>query len=168
MKCLKIIGIPKWRTLCFSSDMNQYYQNYSSNVQDILVYGRCSTLSRISWQSEMPIQTEQTQIGLLLRLFLLSSEEAVWSGSTLSAIMASNLWIVALITNILFENRKIEVFEFLECLPWFYSLMLSDKSALLYIFTSVYTNIPSCERDESKTSFPQQEGIFVYSRVFVQ
>ena len=42
--------------------------------------------------------------------------------------------------------------------------------ALLYNlnFTSVYTNIPSCRRDESKTSFPLQEGIFVYSRVFVQ
>ena len=35
--------------------------------------------------------------------------------------------------------------------------------ALLYNFTSVYTNIPSCRRDESKTSFPLQEGIFVYS-----
>ena len=35
-------------------------------------------------------------------------------------------------------------------------------------FTNVYTNIPSCRRDESKTSFPLQEGIFVYSRVFVQ
>ena len=34
--------------------------------------------------------------------------------------------------------------------------------------TSVYTNIPSCRRDDSKTSFPLQEGIFVYSRVFVQ
>ena len=32
----------------------------------------------------------------------------------------------------------------------------------------VYTNIPSCRRDESKTSFPLQEGIFVYARVFVQ
>ena len=38
--------------------------------------------------------------------------------------------------------------------------------ALLYNFTSVFTNIPSCSRDESKTSFPIQEGIFVYSRVF--
>ena len=44
------------------------------------------------------------------------------------------------------------------------------KLALLYNFTSVYkyTNIPSCWRNESKTSFPLQEGIFVYSRVFVQ
>ena len=40
--------------------------------------------------------------------------------------------------------------------------------ALLYNFTSVCTNIPSCRRDESKTSVPLQEGIFVYSRVFVQ
>ena len=36
---------------------------------------------------------------------------------------------------------------------------------ILYNFTSVYTNIPS---GESRTSFPLQEGIFVYSRVFVQ
>ena len=37
--------------------------------------------------------------------------------------------------------------------------------ALLYNFTSVYTNIPSIRRDESKTSFRLQEGIhvFVYS-----
>ena len=40
--------------------------------------------------------------------------------------------------------------------------------ALLYNFRSVYTNIPSCRRGESKTSFPLLEGIFVYSRVFVQ
>ena len=39
---------------------------------------------------------------------------------------------------------------------------------LLYNFTSVYTNIHFCRRDESKTSFPLQEGIFIYSRVFVQ
>ena len=39
---------------------------------------------------------------------------------------------------------------------------------LLYNFMSVYTNIPTCRRDESKTSFPLQEGIFVYSRVLVQ
>ena len=31
-------------------------------------------------------------------------------------------------------------------------------------FTSVYTTIPSCRWDESKTSFPLLEGIFVYSR----
>ena len=43
-----------------------------------------------------------------------------------------------------------------------------NKLALLYNFTGVYTNIPSCRRDESKTSFPLQEGIFVYSRVIVQ
>ena len=36
-------------------------------------------------------------------------------------------------------------------------------SALLYNFTSVCTNILSCRRDKSKTSFPLQEGIFVYS-----
>ena len=43
--------------------------------------------------------------------------------------------------------------------------------ALLYNFTyltSVYTNITSCRRDESKASVPLQERIFVYSRVFVQ
>ena len=42
--------------------------------------------------------------------------------------------------------------------------------ALLYNlnFASVYTNIPSCRRDESKTSFLLQEGIYIYSRVFVQ
>ena len=40
--------------------------------------------------------------------------------------------------------------------------------ALLYNFTSVYTNIASCRLEESKSSFPLQEGIFVYSRVFVQ
>ena len=35
------------------------------------------------------------------------------------------------------------------------------RLALLYNFTSVYTNIPSFRRDESETSFPLQEGIFV-------
>ena len=30
-------------------------------------------------------------------------------------------------------------------------------------FVSVYTNIPSSRRDEFKTSFPLQEGMFVYS-----
>ena len=43
-----------------------------------------------------------------------------------------------------------------------------NKLALLYNFASVYTNIPSRRRDGSKTSSPLQEGIFVYSRVFVQ
>ena len=43
-----------------------------------------------------------------------------------------------------------------------------NKLAILYNFTSLFTNIPSCSRDESKTSFPLQEGIFVYSRVIVQ
>ena len=50
-------------------------------------------------------------------------------------------------------------------------LLLSSKCfklALLYNFMSVYTNIPSCRQDESKTSFPLQEKIFVYLRVFVQ
>ena len=48
---------------------------------------------------------------------------------------------------------------------------MANKLALLYNFSmSVYTNIPSCRREESKTSSPLhvQEGIFVYSRVFVQ
>ena len=40
--------------------------------------------------------------------------------------------------------------------------------ALLYNFTSGYSNIPSCRQDESKTSFLLQDGIFIYSRVFVQ
>ena len=29
----------------------------------------------------------------------------------------------------------------------------------------MFTYIPSCRRDESKTSFPLQEGIFVYTLV---
>ena len=51
-----------------------------------------------------------------------------------------------------------------------HDLLLSSKCfklALLYNFMSVYTNIPSYRQDESKTSFPLQERIFVYSRVFV-
>ena len=43
-----------------------------------------------------------------------------------------------------------------------------DKLALLYNFTSVYTNIPSCRGDKSKMIFPLQEGIFVNPGVFVQ
>ena len=43
-----------------------------------------------------------------------------------------------------------------------------NKLTLFYNFTSVFTNIPSCRRGESKTSFPLQEGIFVYSRVIEQ
>ena len=39
--------------------------------------------------------------------------------------------------------------------------------ALLYNFTSGKKYIPSCGRDESKTSFPLQEGIFVCSRVLL-
>ena len=35
-------------------------------------------------------------------------------------------------------------------------------------FKSVHTNIRSCMQDVSKTSFPLQERIFVYSWVFVQ
>ena len=42
------------------------------------------------------------------------------------------------------------------------------KLVLLYNFTSVYTNIPSCGQDESKPSFSLQEEVFVYSQVFVQ
>ena len=38
--------------------------------------------------------------------------------------------------------------------------LVTDKLALLYNFTRVYTNIPSCKRDESQTSFPLQERIF--------
>ena len=38
--------------------------------------------------------------------------EAIWSGSTLFAILTHNLWIPALTINILFQNRK-KVFEIL-------------------------------------------------------
>ena len=36
--------------------------------------------------------------------------------------------------------------------------------ASLYKFTSVYTCIRSCRRDESKTSFPLQERILFYAK----
>ena len=48
-----------------------------------------------------------------------------------------------------------------------YSSKYMYMLALLYNFTSAYINILSCRRDESKTKFPLQEGIFIYSRVFV-
>ena len=41
------------------------------------------------------------------------------------------------------------------------SIGMAVKLASLYNFTDVYTNFPSCRRDESKTSFPLQEGIFI-------
>ena len=43
-----------------------------------------------------------------------ASEEAVWSGSSLFAILTPTLLIPALKTNILFENRKWKVFKTLE------------------------------------------------------
>ena len=49
-----------------------------------------------------------------------------------------------------------------------FSKFLSFLLGLLYNLTSVVTNIPSCRQDELEKSFPLQEGIFVYSRVFVQ
>ena len=42
---------------------------------------------------------------------------------------------------------------------YFFALRLYNESINL----APDTNIPSCRRDESKTSFPLQEGIFVYS-----
>ena len=47
-----------------------------------------------------------------------ASDEAVWSGSFLFAILTSILWILALKTYILFQNRKRKVFEVLEHLPY--------------------------------------------------
>ena len=44
-------------------------------------------------------------------------------------------------------------------------LFKASMLALLYNFTSEKTNIPSCRRDESKMSFPLQEGIFCYIRL---
>ena len=49
-----------------------------------------------------------------------ASEEAVWSGSSLFAILTSMLFIPALITNNLFENRKRKVLEILDYLPYSY------------------------------------------------
>ena len=43
-----------------------------------------------------------------------ASEEEVWSGSSLFAILTSTLWILALITHTFFENRKWKMFEILE------------------------------------------------------
>ena len=43
-----------------------------------------------------------------------ASEEAVWSGSSMFAILTSILWIPAPITHIFFENRQWIVFEILE------------------------------------------------------
>ena len=43
-----------------------------------------------------------------------ASEEAVWSGSSLFAIQTSILWLPALETIILFENRKRKLFRILE------------------------------------------------------
>ena len=40
-----------------------------------------------------------------------ASSEAVWLGSVLLAIVAGIIWIPALITNILFKNRKGKVFK---------------------------------------------------------
>ena len=54
-----------------------------------------------------------------------ASEEAVWSGSSLFAILTSILWIPVQITNILFEKRKRKVLEILEQLPY---LVLAIKS----------------------------------------
>ena len=39
----------------------------------------------------------------------------------------------------------------------YFAIKIRNKLALLYTFTSVYRNIPSFRRDESKTSFPHQE-----------
>ena len=46
-----------------------------------------------------------------------ASVEAVWSGSSLFAILTSTLWISAPITNILVENRKRKPLKILEHLP---------------------------------------------------
>ena len=51
---------------------------------------------------------------------------------------------------------------------YFIEILTGNRLALLYNYKSVYSDIPSCRRDESKTSFPLQEGIFLYSPVFVQ
>ena len=47
-----------------------------------------------------------------------ASEEAVWSGSSLFAILKSILWISALITNILLRKEDKNFFEILEHLPY--------------------------------------------------
>ena len=47
-----------------------------------------------------------------------ASEEAVWSGSSLIAVLTSILWVPALVIHILFEDRKGKLFEILEHLPY--------------------------------------------------
>ena len=47
-----------------------------------------------------------------------ASEEAVWSGPSLFAIMSSVLQIPALKTNILFENRRKKMFKIWEHLSY--------------------------------------------------
>ena len=49
-----------------------------------------------------------------------ASDEAVWSGSSLLAILTSILQIPALKTNILFGNKKRKIFEVLEHLQYWY------------------------------------------------
>ena len=44
-----------------------------------------------------------------------------------------------------------------------YSSKYEYKYEYEYSIPGAYTNIPSCRRDESMTSFSLQEGIFVYS-----
>ena len=68
-------------------------------------YGKCFKISKIKWLQKRSRQTVQIQTNSL---------EAVWSGPSMFAILTSILWISALITNILFENRKGKVFEILE------------------------------------------------------
>ena len=91
-----------------------------------------------------------------------ASEEAVWSGSSLFAILTSILWISALITNILFVKRKWKVFEILEHLLYMYlfcwlTLHTKYMDLLHRRFVSVMTcNVPN---DSSPYRFYVQTAI---------
>ena len=73
------------------------------------IYSKCYKILNISYLPKRPRQTVQTQIT--------ASEEAVWSGSSLFAVLIHILLFPALIAIISLENRKRKVFEILEHLP---------------------------------------------------
>ena len=62
--------------------------------------------------------TEGRRMAVEIISLSISSEEAVWSVSSLFAILTSILWTPAAITKMLFDKRQRKVFEILEHLPY--------------------------------------------------
>ena len=111
--------------VCMDPDQEGEWGNHIP-YEALGYYVKCSKISNISC---LPNSADPDQT---------ASEEAVWSESSLFAILTSILWIPALKTNILFECGNRKVFKSLEHLPyevkiWSLQTALEEYSMLVML-----------------------------------